>query len=284
MTNVLSFEQEWVRACPKRIQILRFIREAIDVKETSWDMITKVNLIKVANYIKGKVAANSARTYFAEICAFLHNYDEEGIIPCRHPEEVLKAKKVPQQNVALTESELKLIENYYDKLWTKKGHQCEKDVLTLFLLEAFCGARSGDVEELTTANIQDGRLMYVSEKTHTLATIPAHRRLQQLLERKPTTVYSGGTKNRTIKRVAKKVGITQIVTIYYRGKMHSWPKYRYLGTHSARRSFASVLSAKGVPTAEISQYMGHSDIAMTNRYIKVESDKASAAALSFFNG
>lgn len=284
MKKILSFEQEFERRNPKRIQLIRFIREAIGVRETNWSDLTKVNLIKVADYIKDRVSPNSARTYFAEIVAFLHCYDDEGIIPCKNPSEVLKCKKVPQQNTALTEDELHLIEAYYDSLWLKKGHQAEKDVLTLFLIEAITGARSCDVEDFTLNNIDNNQLTYVSKKTKTLAIIPEHRRLKELISRKTTAVYSATTKNRTIKRVAKAVGITQEVTLFYHGCMQTLPKYETLGTHSARRSFASVLSAKGVPIAEIAQFMSHNSTQMTERYIKVDSQKASEAAMSFFNG
>ena len=282
--NILSFEQEWMRQKSGRIQIIRFMREAIGVSEVSWQDLTKINLIRVADYIKDRVSPNSARTYFAEIVAFLHCYDDEGIIPCKNPSEVLKCKKVPQQNTALTEDELHLIVAYYDSLWLKKGHQAEKDVLTLFLIEAITGARSCDVEEISTNNIENHLLSYVSKKTKTLAVIPEHCRLQQLISRKPTAVYSATTKNRTIKRVAKVVGITQPITLYYHGAMVTKPKNEFLGTHSARRTFASILSAKGVPIAEIAQFMSHNSTQMTERYIKVDSQNVSEAAMSFFNG
>ena len=282
MKKELDFENEFEKRQPKRTHLLRFMREAMGVERVTWDMLTKVNLIDVADHIKCVCSPNSAKVYYAIICAFLKLYQEEGIIPCKHPEEVLKCKKVPQQNVALTEEELHRIEEYYDKLWNTYGHKEEKDCLTLFLIEAICGARSCDVEKLTVNNINNHMLTYVSKKTHIMATIPEHSRLRQLLERKPKRTYFNMTKNRIIKRVAKKVGITQPVTIFYRGAMITKPKCDLLGTHSARRSFASILSEKGVPTPEISQYMSHASIEMTNRYIIVDNQKISEAALSFF--
>lgn len=285
MSNILSFESEWVRRMPGRIQIIRFMREAIGVKEVKWDDLTAYNLSLVKDYIcKRAGSSNTAVTYFADIKRFLTVFRKEGIVPCDEPEAFLKAKKEPQQNVALNEKELNLIVEYYDELMKKKNHKPEKDCLTLFLLEAFCGARSCDIDVMTASNIVNGMLTYVSIKTHVLATIPVHRRLAELISRKPKTVYSNTTKNRIIKRIAKKVGITQPVTIFYHGQMRTLPKYEYLGTHSARRSFASILSEKGVPIAEIAQYMSHTNTSMTERYIKVDSHKVSEAALSFFNG
>ena len=284
MAKILSFEQEFTRRQPGRVQLLRFMREAIGVREVQWSDLTRVNLITVADYIKNVVTPNSAVTYFAVLKAFLATFKDEGIIPCSDIQNTLKAKKVPQQNVALTEGEVGRIVAYYDCLLASGQRTEEKDVLTLFLLEVFCGARSCDIEQVSSENIINGKLMYVSQKTHVLTRIPAHRRLAELLDRKPRRTYSAMTKNRTIKRVAKRCGINEPVTIYYRGHMQTRPKYEYLGTHSARRTFASILAAKHVPIAEISQYMGHTSISMTERYIKVDMQQASPEALEFFNG
>lgn len=282
--RVLSFEQEFERSNPGRVQIIRYMRDAIGVREVEWEHITRLNLIAVTEHIRNIVSANSAVTYLAVLKGFLAKYKDEGIIPCRELGTSLKTKREPQQNVALTEDEVRKIEGYHNKLRFRNGHQTEKDVLTLFLLECFCGARSCDIEALGPENIQDGKLVYVSQKTHVLTALPAHRRLADLLNIKPEKQYFTTTKNRIIKRVAEKCSINEPVTIFYHGQMQTRPKYEYLGTHSARRTFASVLAAKGVPVAEISNFMGHTNTAMTERYIKVDSKCVSPAAMAFFGG
>jgi len=278
-----SFEKEFAMKNPGRTQILRFMREALDVDEVKWESLTHLNLVSVAEHIRSCVSPNSAVTYLAIVKAFLAQYKDEGVVPCSNPAKALKAKKVPQQNVALTLDELNKIERYYDRLLAKGGHQAEKDALTLFLLECFCGARGCDVENMTLENIKDGKLTYVSQKTQILATIPVHRRLEDLLSRKPKKQYTACTKNRIIKRVAERCGISDPVTIFYHGSMQTKPKYEYLGTHTARRTFSSILAANGTPIPEISQFMGHSEISMTERYIKVDMNTVSQAAMAFFN-
>ena len=81
--KVLSFEQEWTRQNYDRIQILRFMREAIGVDEVQWQDLTTLNLSKVREFITEKVAGNSAVTYLAIIKAFLSRYADEGIVPCK---------------------------------------------------------------------------------------------------------------------------------------------------------------------------------------------------------
>lgn len=283
MRKTLSFEQEFTRVVDDRPQVLRFMRQALDTKEVQWNDITASNLATIATHIASVVSPNSAVTYCAIIKAFLARYKDEGILPCKTPERYLKAKKFPQENVALTQDEVERIVTYYDHLLTRQGHQAEKDVLTLFLLEVFCGARSCDIEEMTLDNIRDGKFSYVSQKTHVLATMPVHRMLPTLLSRKPTREYFNAVKVRTIKRVAKSCGIDTPTTICYHGAMQTRPKYEYLGTHTARRTFASILAAKGVQIAEIAQYMSHTNTTMTERYVKVDTSRCSDAALAFFN-
>lgn len=282
--KTLSFEQEFERRNPKRIQLIRFMREAIGVRETNWSDLTKVNLIKVADYIKDRVSPNSAKTYFAEITAFLHCYDEENIVPCKHPEDVLKAKKVPQQSIYLTEEEMKRIENYYDDLLTKDNHQAEKDVLTLFLLESWTGARVSDCKALTAKNIADGKLSYTSIKTSVLTEVPEHRRLCELISHIPSKDYSATTINRTLKRVAKKCGITEEVTLFTKGKMQTGPKCNFVSSHVGRKSFCTILARRGVDIYTISAFAGHRSTMQTDHYIVRDTVETPKEAISFFNG
>lgn len=282
MANLLSFEQEFVRRHPQRCQILRYMRAILGKREVEWSDLTKINLIAIADYIKYEVSANSAVTYLAILKGFLNLYMEDVDIPCKNVSGAMKAKKVPQQNVALTEVELMKIEQYHEGLMMRKGHQAEKDCLTLFLIEAFCGARTCDVEKLTVDNIANGKLTYVSQKTKTLTTLPAHSKLARLIMMKPTKEYSLATKNRVIKRAAERCGIDQPITIFYHGKMQTRPKYEYIGTHSARRSFISILIDKGVPIAHVSKMAGHSSIAMTMRYYCSDKLDINEEAMKFF--
>lgn len=281
MANI-SFEEKFVQMHPDHAFLVRYMRDAIACDVIRFEDLTVSNLIAIADYIKGMVSPNSAAVYFAILKGFLNLMCEEAELPTMKFRTILKCKKEPQQNVALTEEEVARIDAYYRELLAKGRHEEEKDVLTLFLIECYCGGRGVDVEKMTDANIAEGRLSYVSQKTHTLAVIPAHHRLYDLLCRKPGREYSRMTKNRIVKNVCRKCNIDEEVTIFYHGRMTTRKKYEYCGFHTARRSFASMLAAKGVPVAEISQYMSHSNISMTERYIKVDRRRASDAAMAFF--
>ena len=282
--NEKNFESEFKRRYPERSQILNYIKDALNINEIHFSDMTSANLTDVAKYIKSQVAPGTAKVYFAILPRFIKIYKETEDVPCNDPHDTLKTKLCPQENVALTKEELSKIEAYYDSLMNKVGRFAEKDVLTLFLLECYTGARSCDCEKMSLENVRDGKLSYVADKTMTLVTLPVHYKVNELLQNIPARTYAEAVKVRIIKRVAKSCGINDVITITYRGVRKPREKYEYLGTHTARRTFSTLLDELGVPLTEITQYMGHSDVKMTMRYIKRDRNKVSESALAFFNG
>ncbi len=280
---MVKFEQLFLEQNPNYIFLLERLRRAIGKDCIEYKDITTVNLRRFKDFMESEVTANSMRTYFAVLKAFINGCVNDGLIASDKCLSALKVKATPQQNVALTESEVESLYKYYVRIYARKNHQAEKDVLTLFLIECYCGARGVDVEKLTLDNISNGMLSYVSQKTKVLAVIPAHKSLPMLLSRMPDKQYTRQTKNRIIKNACKRCGIIEPVTLFHRGAMRTLPKYELTSTHCARRSFASILAAKGVPVVEIAQYMGHENTLTTNRYIVVDTHNTSEAAMSFFN-
>jgi len=277
-----KFEKEFAKRYPNYAFLLKYMQAAIEKEEINWCDLTATNLTDFVDYLKKSVSPNSACTYCAIIKSFLNLASDEIDLPTMKFAKILTVRKVPQQNVALTEEEVNRIDEYYQQLLKTDKHKVEKDVLTLFLIECYCGSRGVDVENMTVENISDGKITYVSQKTHVLAVVPEHYRIRDLFLRKPKKNYSRMTKNRVIKDVCEKCGIDELVTLYYHGSMVTKKKYELCAFHSARRSFASILAAKGVPIPEISQYMSHSSLSMTERYIKVNNKKVSAEAMTFF--
>ena len=279
---MMNFETEFAHKYPQRAYLIRYMRAAIGKDEINWCDLTSTNLTDYVEYLKKTVSANSVSNYCAFLKSFLNMVSDEVDLPTLKYAKILRVKKDPQQNVALNEEEVQRIDEYYQNLLKQEGHSREKDVLCLFLIECYAGARGVDVELMKPSNFSNGMITYVSKKTHNLAVVPEHHRLKELFKRKPKRTLSRTTKNRIIKDVCKKCGRDEKVTIFYRGSMKTKRKYEFIGFHSARRSFASILSAKGVPVPEISQYMSHSNISMTERYIKVDTNRVSPEAMSFF--
>lgn len=277
MGKILSFEQEFVRQQKKRPQILRFMRQAIGVDEVQWKDLTTLNLNKVREYIRENVAGNSACTYLAIIKAFLGQYKDEGIIPCKEPAKELKAKRVPSEQVVLSAEEIKRIEEYQPQ--TKH----EGWVKAQFLCEYYCLARTSDIQQLTNENIQGDFITYVSQKTRIATTVPLHKNFIKYFNQRGKSV-ARAVYNRIIKRICKNCGIDEDVKLFYHGKVQTRKKYELVGSHTARRSGATELARRDVPIATISRLMNHQNTLITSRYIFADTRNVGDAAMSFFNG
>lgn len=277
-----NFEQTFMERSPQVAFLIDRFRKAIGKDHVSYDDVNTSNLRRFKNYMEEKVSANSLRTYFATFSAYIRECHSDGYIDNDKCLDVLKVKKTPQQNVALTEEELAKIQEYYDDLFTKPKHKSEKDVLTLFLIECYSGARGCDVEAFTPENIQNGMLSYVSQKTKTFSTMPAHKYLPTLISRISKKKYTRASKNRILKKVCKKVGITDMISLYYHGKQTFEPKYKYIAFHSGRRSYVTNLLNRGASILSVSRMCGHSDIKMAQKYYCDNSLHLDENAMSFF--
>ena len=285
MEYTINFEEEFASRYPNHVFILDYMRGAFNKEKVVWDDLTALNLKKFMEYMKDKVCPNTIYSYCCFIKGFLNLVVDEVDLPTRRFSQILKIHKVPQENVALNEEDVEKIYKYYMNIIDKEGGRnliASKDVLTLFLIECYCGARGCDTEELSERNIVDGRLTYVAKKTSTLATMPVHHRINFLLQHMPKREYATASKNKILKRICKEIGINKEVTLFYHGRLQTGPKYKFIGMHTARRTFASILASKGVPIVEIAQYMSHRDISMTERYIKVDTTHVSEGAIEFF--
>lgn len=275
--NILSFEQEWTRRNPGRVQVLRYMREAIGVEEIEWGMMTTLNLRKIRDYICERVAGNSACTYLAIIKAFLAPYIDENLFPCKNPHKELKTKRVPSEQVVLNADEMALIEAYEPR--TEK----ERWVKAQFLCEYYCLARASDIRQLTAENIQGDFITYVSQKTRVATTVPLHKNFIKYFKQRGGTLDLS-VYNRIIKRICKNCGIDDDIKLFYHGKVQIRKKYELIGSHTARRSGATELAKRDVPIATISKLMNHTNTLITSRYIFADTRNLGEAAMSFFTG
>ena len=280
-----SFEFYFKHRNPQYAFLLTRMQCAMEVSEVTFDDINTTNITKVKDYLLDdpNTSNSSVKTYMAVIKATCNVMASDGLVRPVNMEQVGRIKADKTENVALTEQEVKLFVDYYNRLYTQPNHQCTKDVLTLFLIEMFTGARSCDCENFKREDIDDGILSYVSQKTHTLTHVPVHSMLPKLLSRIPKKEYSRTTKCRIIKRTAEKLGITQKEKRNYRGVLKFRPRYEYLGTHSARRTFISTMLDRNVPIATVSKMAGHASTEQTMRYYCSDKLNLCSEAMSFFN-
>ena len=138
------------------------------------------------------------------------------------------------------------------------------------------GARRCDAERLSMNNcdIETNTLSYVPQKTPGIVvTVPVDERLnlRDLLREDSELDYCDDTFNIVIRKICKDCKIDSICTLRRRGKEETGPKWQFVSSHTARRSFATNLYLAGVSIEDIAILMGHGkNIETTKRYICAE--------------
>lgn len=274
--SVLRFEQEWTKVHPEKPYMLRLMRDALGTDCVEWEDLTTSNLSSVADYMDDAISQNSKFTYCAELKAFLNRYKDDGIVPCKEPSKVLKAKREPSQHIALSEEEVMLWDAYHP--W----NDCEMDAKIIFMRGCLTGARYSDCIRLTVDNVRDGVLTYVSQKTKTEVKQPAHHLLMKYLEQQPSKERKPKVLNEAIERICKRLGFNEEVTLYVRGKLRKGPKYEFIRLHSSRRSFVTNLALRNVAVPVIGTLAGQKSPATTSRYICIGLSNLNDDAMDFF--
>lgn len=267
----MTFEEAYLQKYPKNRYVLNRMYEFAGSPE--WNKFDKPYLAGLTRYFRNVMSDSSARTALGTVKATLNDYKELVSLPERF-EKVLRVRATNSVETWLTEDELSLLEDY-------NGNENEMSVLRDFLIGAWTGARHSDFSQLDTHNIVNGMLTYVSEKSKTKATIPIKPLVRRLLHYDRTTVDES-TANRIIKRICQNVGIANRIRLFRRGESVTDEKWKFVSSHTARRSFATNLYLRGVDILTISRFMGHSSIEMTKRYIVCEMKDLSKEEIEFF--
>ena len=153
-------------------------------------------------------------------------------------------------------------------------------VRDLFLLQSWTGLRYSDLITITKHKIKGNNIYLEQKKTTAKVTIPLFpefvkiwRRYGQQLPIVPSNQFY----NSTIKEACRKAGITDKVEIYRTigGKRISEnkPKCELVTTHTARRSFITNLSKRGVPHELLMKISGHKTLAAFERYFRIGTEE-----------
>lgn len=276
MRKRITFRHAFLNSNIKYNNIVDYIKESFG-KEPEWNDFTKLNLINLVDYLSGKVSKSSVKTYCAMIKSVLNKYNEEYKIPCKQYNDILSIRGIKCTNTWLTESELYKIINY------KPVTDIENNVKKMFIIGAFSGCRHSDLKRIDESNIMNNSLCYVSQKSKTQAIVPLKPLIKEYIYSITTSVkleskeYSDVTFNKTIREICQKSKINSKIKLFKAGQEISGEKWKFVSSHTARRSFATNLYLIGADLYSISRMMGHSSIEMTERYIccglKDQSDK-----------
>lgn len=276
---MVTLRDAFLQKYPHRVAVITHFYNATGVT-MEWENLSKLRLKQYADYLDEKFSGNTAKAYCSMLKAVLNLYSEEHTPP-RGFEKVLSIKRETSQNVYLTIDEINRIIEY------KPKSRFENIIRNQFVKGCLTGARHSDYIQFGRENVEGDFLQYVSIKTHTQAKIPLSPALKRILEEEEESGDKGqrccdAYFNRIIKRICKNVGIDQELTLFNRGRFTTAPKWKFVASHTARRSFATNLYLAGVDIYTISKLCGHSSVEMTKGYICCGA-KISEDAFTYFN-
>lgn len=263
MGQILTFKKAFLEKYPDRGAVIQYYEKATG-RPCTWADFSAYSFNKFRKYMleESGLCQKSVRRYLTWFSIVLAMFEEEVDLPKNWRKNLHVADDI-SQNAYLTEDEILLIADY------KPQSQNEEYIKVSFLLGALTGARHSDYMSFTERNIRDGWLNYVSQKTRKEANIPVSPMISSLIRKKSKVEreLSESCINETIRRICKNVGIDQEIQLYQKGKYVTKPKYEFITSHSARRSFATCLYLRGADMYQIMKLMGHSSTTQTEGYI-----------------
>ena len=225
-------------------------------------------LEKMRKYALERVSPNSARVYLSYFKAGFYKAERSGYkFPVNFDDvpKYLFVREEASEHVFTTVEELKMLEMY------KPVSDPERYARLVYLLCAYTGCSAGDHVYITAASYRGGELSYTSEKNKRTARLPLHPLVPELVKELREFNYpeqiTAAMVGQYIKIIFKKLGVNEITALYQKGKRITEPKWKFISSHTARRSFATNCYLSGYTIHQISKMMGHSNTTRTERYI-----------------
>ncbi len=267
---------ETIRVYMTTYRVMKEFREEFKISDVSLDMIEKFDEYMRdvnGNSVGGRHPKHkNLRTVILDIVK--HN------IPIDNPYKWFKMPKGDQKEIYLERVELDKFIKYSEQF--EKSSK-EYRILQMYLFSCYCGLRFSDALDLEWGHIdfKNSLIRKIMVKTKSEVITPIFPMAQDiLLERmglkksldttaKVFTRYSEPTINQTLRKHAKLAGINKHITY-----------------HSSRHTFATLLVIDGVNIYNISKYLGHSSVNMTQRYLKYDLSiaKKMAEEIDTFSG
>lgn len=152
-------------------------------------------------------------------------------------------------------------------------------VRDIFCFQCFTGQRYSDIENISRLDIRNGVWKFRATKTGDLLDVPLNHYALSILDkyqdwRTPLPIISNQKMNEYVKELCEFAGIKSLVRtvkIQANKKIEDiQPKFKLIGTHTARRTFISLSLKNGMKPEYIMKIVGHSDYRMMKRYLAIE--------------
>jgi integrase len=263
------------RSKQKYIQLKNVIDEYCqdrEIKELLFEDLNTNFYNDFVNYLENKnMAKNTVGKYISLLKTVIINAEKKGI-EVNKDYNNFRVLKEDVFNIYLTDEELKKIEDVV----LPQPLSYTRD---LFLIGCYTGLRYSDFSRLTTDNIENGNIRIKQQKTGADVIIPLlSDYVKKLIEEKTNyKVPASQVMNRRLKDICKRAGINGIIkkTRTEGGKRieHSFEKWEMVTNHTARRSFATNLYKKNVPSISLMKLTGHTTETAFLKYIKIDNEE-----------
>ena len=221
---------------------------------------------------KLKLAPNTIGKLITNLKVFLREAFDEGITTNNiFANRRFRSNSSLADTIYLTTIEIKEISN----LDLKTNLKLDR-VRDMFIIGCYTGLRFSDIVNIKPEHINDGMIEITQVKTKEKVTIPIRPEVERLLSKYNNSLHkiSNQKFNDYLYEVVKKcesLGIEIKINKIQGGKQIEIkkPKYEFVASHTARRSFATnEYMAKGLSVRDIMAITGHSTEKSFYKYIR----------------
>jgi len=170
--------------------------------------------------------------------------------------------------------------------FTEKANNIKRAIKSLneerdrFLIGCYTALRHSDYSRIDILNFKDDLISIWTVKKDKKVFIPIHYRLREILKRRNNILpgkISEQKHNEHLKMIGRLAGINSevLLTKTRGGKRESitGKKYKFITSHTCRRSGATNMYLSGIDIKFIQDILGHSKLEQTIKYIKVAAEE-----------
>ncbi len=208
----------------------------------------------------------------------LYSFDFKSVDWKVDEEDVRLHTKFSKQKISSADEKRAVIEKIVERKAGKlKTYEAVRDA---FCFTCFCGQRFSDLSNLQRSDIRGDTWFLRTKKTRDPLQVPFNPFALEILDKyveddRPIPVISAQKTNKYLKEIWKMAGIDEAFTrIRYKGSKRieeSGPKYEFVGTHTARRTFIILSLEKGMRVETLMEITGHKDYRSLAPYVKIVS-------------
>lgn len=246
-------------------------------KEIDWPDFDRSLYDEIVQYMitKKGYALNTYGRHIKFIKTILHDAVEKG--HNNHHQFIKSFKGVTEasDSVYLTKEELNTFAAYDFAQWPR--WERTRDI---FLIGCWTGLRYSDYSRLRKENISGGMIRITQQKTKQPVIVPLHPVVVGILEKynyELPPAISNQKFNDYLKEAAEKAGLnspfTKTITKGGKPQTTQAPKWTFISSHCARRTFATNAFEAGIPPSLIMSITGHRTESEFMKYIKLSAEK-----------